>query len=109
LDSIVNVYVFLDLAEVLTAKRELMYEELKELGWGKASSAPTLWQRSWSDGFPSFQLTAAARGHVAAAAKTAGVTKYEAVAIVSPEEPDHWKFSAASASFFEAVLARHHG
>lgn len=81
-----NVYVSMDLTEVLCTKREILCGELANLGWQKVMPEGKVWKRVWDDSFPVEQLTEAARAHVAGAAKAAGVSKCEAIVVVSPHE-----------------------
>lgn len=86
----VSVMLSVDLNNVTSTVRAKFYEELKSKQWVKLKLTTT-WRARFTEGASKAAAISTAKSHVAAAAKAAGVTNYEAAASASDEPLAEWK------------------
>lgn len=86
----VSVMLSVDLNNVTSEARTKFYEELKTRLWVKLKLTTT-WRAQFKEGASKTGAINTAKSDVAAAAKLAGITNYEAAASASDEHPTEWK------------------
>lgn len=86
----ISVMLSVDLNSVTSQERTKFYEELKSRLWVKLKLTTT-WRATFQEGVSKAGAISTTKSDVAAAAKAAGVTNYEAAASASDEPPTEWK------------------
>lgn len=80
-----------DLNKVNSEQREVFNDELRKRNWGKLVPLTTVWTTYWAENQTEQTIIQTAQTHVAAAARAASITAYDAVAGACDSQPTVWK------------------